>query len=152
MNFESDELPILGLKKLMSWIFSGSIYFSILLFGVFSLALGSAATTTQKITPKTAAKTAPKTAPKTTDSKNRKGAKCTVDGHGPYELNFSKCLTLGANQARTNCVLKGKDAAVEVQFSIAKMSKNANCMAKLKVGTEDCLKAQCMLGVDTPQH
>ena len=79
-------------------------------------------------------------------------AECTVDGHGPYDLKYSKCMQLGSDQAHTNCVLNEKDSKVKVQFSTAKNKKTAVCIAKLKAGSEDCLDAECASGNDTPQH
>ncbi len=77
---------------------------------------------------------------------------CTVDGHGPYDLNLPKCLKLGADQAHTNCVLNERDSKVEVQFSFADSKKLATCLAKLKAESEDCQQAHCSLANDTPQH
>lgn len=77
---------------------------------------------------------------------------CTVDGHGPYDLKYSKCMELGSDQAHTNCVLNEKDAKVDVQISFAKNKKTAVCTAHLKVRGDDCDEARCSMGNDTPQH
>ena len=79
-------------------------------------------------------------------------AKCTVAGHGPYNLQAEKCLELGKAQAHTNCILKEHDAKVEVQFSFADVKKNANCLAKLKADHNDCAPSECQWQDDTAQH
>ncbi len=85
-------------------------------------------------------------------SSNESTAECTVDGHGPYDLKYSKCMQLGSDQAHTNCVLNEKDSKVEVQFSAAKNKKTAFCIARPKAGSEDCFEAKCTPPNDTPQH
>ena len=81
-------------------------------------------------------------------AKQKKSAKCTVDGHGPYDMTFSKCLYLGTSQAHTNCVLKSQDANVELQFLSDKKTKIAKCYSKFQAKTEDCQKAQCIVQGD----
>ncbi len=91
--------------------------------------------------------------PQNSTSKSKQiEAKCTVDGHGPYDLNYTKCMQLGSDQAHTNCVLKAKESHIELIFTSGKKKRSATCIAKPKIGTEDCQKAQCYLAFDTPQQ
>lgn len=78
--------------------------------------------------------------------------RCTVDGHGPYNLNRKKCLALGRSQAHTNCVLKEKQARVELQYTDAKSQKKGICRSEPKASQEDCTKSLCEWQDDTAQH
>jgi hypothetical protein len=90
------------------------------------------------------------------------GFECHVDSHGPYDLNRKKCFKLGRQQAHTNCVLKEKQAEVELSFSHHQKIQKAVCRSHPMILTaasnkdfaknSDCTKAVCQIAPDTAQH
>ncbi len=87
------------------------------------------------------------------------GFECTVDGHGPYNLNQKKCLALGVSQAHTNCILKEKEAVVELKFSDSSSKKSGICRSKpllekasAQNAEGDCTKSVCSWQGDSAQH
>ncbi len=95
------------------------------------------------------------------DSPNVLSFECQVDGHGPYDLNRKKCFQLGRQQAKTNCVLKEKQAEIELRFSdqrkTAKNLETAICRSQPKKPEKnssnlDCTQAICQNSPDTAQH
>ena len=84
------------------------------------------------------------------------GFECQVDGHGPYDLNRKKCFQLGRQQAKTNCILKEKQAEVDLKFSDQQMPlvkfETAVCRSQPKKSKLECAPAICQSSPDTAQH
>ena len=54
-------------------------------------------------------------------------SECTVDGHGPYDMDREQCYELCKNQASTDCILKKKTSTSVIEFVVGGKKETLNC-------------------------
>lgn len=60
---------------------------------------------------------------------------CSVDGHGPYDMDRVQCFQLCRQQASTDCILKQKTSTSKIEFVEGKVQEKYRCQFK-RVGKE----------------